>query len=141
MCSPASRGKKEIAAQLAGFAGVLQVDGYAAYKSLAGREAVEGRIVLAYCLAHARRKFVKCHKTTKSPFAKEVIERIAAVYAIEKRIRGDDADQRRAVRQAREPKPLMEALHGSSRSGAATGCRGSSTLTKAIDYMLDHGAG
>jgi hypothetical protein len=30
----------------------------------------------------------------RTPFAKEVIERIAAVYALEERIRGFDADQR-----------------------------------------------
>jgi hypothetical protein len=38
-----------------------------------------------------------------------VIERIAAIYVIEKRIRGLEADQRRAVRQA-ETKPMMDAL-------------------------------
>ena len=103
------RGKKEIAAQLSGFEGVLHVDGYAAYTSLAGDKKRSGKIRLAFCLVHARRNFVDVHKTTNSPFAKEVIERIAAVYAIEKRIRGLDADRRRAVRQA-ETKPLMEAL-------------------------------
>ena len=46
------RGKKEIMTQLAGFEGVLQVDGYAAYASLAG----DAKIRLAYCLVHARRK-------------------------------------------------------------------------------------
>ncbi|WLB91336.1 transposase [Bradyrhizobium japonicum USDA 135] len=77
------RGKKEIVAQLAGFEGVLQVDGYAAYASLAGDAMMSGQIQLAYCLVHARRNFVRVHKTTNSPFAAEVIERIAAVYAIE----------------------------------------------------------
>ena len=59
-----------------------------------------------------------CEKSyaTNSPFAREVIERIGAVYAIEERIRGLDADERRAARQA-ETKPLMEALKGPSRSG------------------------
>ena len=52
---------------------------------------------------------MKVHKTTNSPFAREVIERIGAVYVIEEGIRGLDADERRAVRQA-ETKPLMEAL-------------------------------
>src|SRR5277367_6285599 len=103
------RGKKEILTQLTGFEGVLQVDGYAAYASLAGDKKTSGKIRLAFCLVHARRNFVKVHKTTNSPFAKEVIERIAAVYAIEERIRGFDADQRRAVRQA-ETKPLMDTL-------------------------------
>ena len=54
-----------------------------AYKSLAADKRPAGTIRLAFCLAHARRKFVTVYKTTKSPFAQEVIERIAAIYAIE----------------------------------------------------------
>ena len=95
------RGKKEIAAQLTGFEGVLHVDGYGAYVSLAGDKKTAGKIHLAFCLVHARRHFVDVLKTTNSPFAKEVVERIAAVYAIEKRIRGLDADQRRAIGRPR----------------------------------------
>ena len=133
------RGKKEIAGQLAGFEGVLQVDGYAAYTALAGDKTHAGKIQLAFCLVHARRNFVKVHKTTNSPFAKEVIERIGAVYAIEKKIRGLDAAQRRIVRQA-ETKPLMEALKArfeETRDGISRG----STLVKAIDYALERWAG
>ena len=96
--------------QLADFAGVLQVDGYGAYKALVKDAQTKDRIKLAFCLAHARRKFVAVFKSTWSPFAREVIETIAAIYAIEKRIRGKDADERRAVRQA-ESQPIMMALH------------------------------
>ncbi|MCP3476617.1 IS66 family transposase [Bradyrhizobium sp. CCGUVB1N3] len=53
--------------------------GYAAYASLVGDAKMSGQIQLAYCLVHARRNFVRVHKTTNSPFAAEVIERIAAV--------------------------------------------------------------
>ena len=53
------RGKKEIVAQLAGFEGVLHVDGYAAYASLAGDAKMSGKIRLAFCLVHARRNFVE----------------------------------------------------------------------------------
>jgi len=133
------RGKKEIVAQLAGFGGVLQVDGYAAYVSLAGDAKMSGRIRLAYCLVHARRNFVKLHKTTKSPFASEVIARIAAVYAIEERIRGLDAADRRAVRQA-ETKPLMEALKARL-IAVKDGISLQSRLIKAIDYMLERWEG
>ena len=133
------RGKKEIVAQLAGFEGVLQVDGYAAYVSLAGDAKTSGRIRLAYCLVHARRNFVKVHKTTNSPFAREVIERIGAVYAIEERIRGLDADERRAARQA-ETKPLMEALKARL-VAVKDGISRQSTLIKAIDYMLERWQG
>lgn len=103
-----SRGKKEIASQLSGFAGILQVDGYAAYKALVKDTRTKSRVTLAFCLAHTRRKFVAVFKTTSSPFAREVIEMIAAVYAIEKRIRGKSADERRAIRQA-ETKPTPRA--------------------------------
>ncbi|MHC2700464.1 hypothetical protein ACVMHZ_003597 [Bradyrhizobium liaoningense] len=126
-------------AQLAGFEGVLQVDGYAAYASLAGDAMMSGQIQLAYCLVHARRNFVRVHKTTNSPFAAEVIERIAAVYAIEERIRGLDAGERRATRQA-ETKPLMEALRARL-IAVKDGISRRSTLIKAIDYMLERWQG
>ena len=86
----------------------MQVDGYGAYKALT-RRTKPGRIRLAFCLAHARRKFVAVHKTTQSPIALEVVERIAAIYAIEDRIRGGTAEQRCAVRQT-ESEPLMNDL-------------------------------
>ena len=133
------RSKKEIAGQLTGFAGVLQVDGYAAYTSLVGDKGNAGKIRLAFCLVHARRRFVDVHKTTNSPFAKEVIERIAAVYAIEKRIRGLDADQRRAVRQA-ETQPLMDALKARLEA-TKDGISRQSTLVGAIDYALERWSG
>jgi len=72
-CSRRSR-HREIAGQLTGFSGILQVDGYAAYKALPRGHG--GAIRLAFCLAHARRKFVEVYKTTQSPFAHEVIERL-----------------------------------------------------------------
>jgi transposase len=133
------RGKKEIQAQLADFSGVLQVDGYAAYSALAGDAATPGKVRLAYCLVHARRHFVKVHKTTNSPFAREVIARFAAVYEIEARIRGRDAEERRAVRQA-ETKPLMEALKARLEA-VKDGISRQSTLIKAIDYTLERWEG
>lgn len=134
-----SRGKKEIVAQLANFEGVLQVDGYAAYASLAGDKKASGKIRLAFCLVHARRNFIDVYKTTNSPFAKEVIDRIGAVYAIEERIRGLDADRRRAVRQS-ETKPLMAALKARLEA-TKDGISRKSTLVGAIDYALERWAG
>ncbi|MGY4291819.1 hypothetical protein ACVWXO_011085 [Bradyrhizobium sp. LM2.7] len=80
------------------------MDGYAAYKALARGHG--SAIQLAFCLAHARRKFVEVYKTTQSPFAREVIERLQAVYAIEAEIRGSSAEQRLAARRTRTT-PLM----------------------------------
>ena len=129
-----SRSTGALAAQIPRFAGILQVDGYGAYKALARRPGQDLR--LAFCFAHARRRFVAAHKLTGSAFAMQVIERLAEVYAVEARIRGRSACARRAVRQA-EIKPILEALrahlvaHGGSLSRQ-------STLAKAIAYTLDH---
>ena len=86
--------------------GILQVDGYGSYKGLARRHP---QIQLAFCLAHARRKFVAVYKATHAPLARDVIASLGEVYAIEARIRGRSAAERRAVRQA-ETKPIMDAL-------------------------------
>jgi transposase len=134
-----SRGKKEIAEQLSGFEGILQVDGYAAYKALVKDADAKNKITLAFCLAHARRNFVRVFKTTSSPFAKEVIETVAAVYVIEKRVRGKSAELRKSVRQA-ETKPIMDALHARLLA-VRDGLSQISPLTKAINYMLDHWSG
>jgi hypothetical protein len=130
------RGTDAIVTQLGdSFAGVLQVDGYAAYKALVKRSK-PGRIRLAFCLAHARRKFVAVHKTTQSPAALDVLQQIAAIYAIEERIRGGTAAQRQAVREA-ECKPLMDALKRRL-TGLLEDLSVKSTLAKAIRYALGH---
>jgi hypothetical protein len=119
---------------LRGFSGILQVDGYAAYKALARGHG--GAIQLAFCVAHARRKFVEVYKTMQSPFAREVIERLQAVYAIEAEIRGSSAERRLAARSTRTA-PLMEALR--TRLTAMVGQLFSqSKLTEAINYALNH---
>ncbi|WP_453967430.1 IS66 family transposase [Bradyrhizobium elkanii] len=75
-------------------------------------------------------------KTTQSPFAREVIERLQAVYAIEAEIRGSSAEQRLAVRRARTA-PLMEAIK--ARLTTMVGQLFSqSKLAEAINYVLNH---
>ncbi|MGY4154738.1 transposase [Bradyrhizobium sp. USDA 4461] len=128
------RGTAEIARQLTGFSGILQVDGYAAYKALARDHG--GAIQLAFCLAHARRKFIEVFKTTASPFAREVIERLQAVYAIEAEIRGSSAEQRLATRGTRSA-PLMEALR-TRLTAMVSQLFSQSKLAEAINYALNH---
>src|SRR6202012_6264380 len=67
------------------------------------------RIVEAACMAHARRKFFDVHETTKSPLAREALDRIATLYRIEAEIRGCPPDQRLRVRTERTA-PLMTDL-------------------------------
>lgn len=126
----------EVERQLSRFSGTLQVDGYQAYKSLAKANRPAGPIRLAYCMAHARRKFVDVYTTTKSQVAREVIARIAELYAIEARIKGQPASVRLAVRQA-EAKPILDALRlyllaVQAQISAQAGLAG------AIAYMLKH---
>jgi len=131
------RGTDKLAPQLAGFSGILQVDGYPAYKELARDQG--GAIQLAFCLAHARRKFVEVYQSLKSPFALEVIERLQAVYAIEAEIRGQSAGERLAVRQARTA-PLMAELK--TRLTAMVGqLLSQSPLAQAINYASNHWGG
>jgi transposase len=92
-------------AHLAGFTGVLQVDGYAGYRALAEKRAVQ----LAFCWSHVRRRFYELAVGGPAPIAAEALERIGALYAIEKESRGRSAEERRAVRQDRS-RPLLADL-------------------------------
>jgi transposase len=60
--------------------GIPQVDGYAGYRKLADR----GDVRLAFCWPHVRRGFYDLAIPGPSPFAKEALERIAALYVVEK---------------------------------------------------------
>src|SRR5260370_12520105 len=95
-----------------------------------------GAIRLAFCLAHARRRFVKVYKTTKSPFAQEVIERIAAIYAIEERVRGTSAEIRLAARK-NETGPLMAELK-MRLTEVVKDISSTSPRAEAINYTLGH---
>jgi len=87
------------------YRGIVQCDGYAAYKTIVAAAPGEA-ITLAFCWAHLRRRFFDLAKGGDAPIANEALERIAALYAIEKTIRGRSADERRAVRQNKS-KPLV----------------------------------
>ena len=87
------------------FSGTLQADAYAGFDKVYET----GRIREAACWAHVRRKFYDLQVAHKSPIAQEALERIAALYAIEKEIRGRPPDERREIRQTRA-RPLLESF-------------------------------
>jgi transposase len=93
-------------AHLRGFRGVLQADAYSGFAQLYGG----GEIVEAACWAHARRKFYDLYVAERAPIATEALQRIAALYAVERDIRGSLPAQRARVRQERA-RPLLDALH------------------------------
>jgi transposase len=94
---------------LAGFTGVLQVDGYSAYKTLAGRRPAEAPLTLAHCWAHGRRQLRALFDQDASPIAEEGLRRIAELYRIEAAIAGQSPERRQAVRQE-HAKPLVQAF-------------------------------
>ncbi|MBO9436997.1 IS66 family transposase [Ruegeria sp. R13_0] len=91
---------------LRGFSGTLQVDGYAGYNRLTRDERDGGPLVLAYCWAHVRRKFLDVFKATKSKKANSVIELINEIYEVERSLKGKTAAIRLAVRK-KEAQPIV----------------------------------
>jgi transposase len=126
------------AEHLVRFGGVLQVDGYAGFKRLAG-DREDDSIRLAFCWAHMRRDFFQFHASTKSPLAAEVLTRVAALYAIETEIRGQSAEHRRGVRQERS-RPIVEALHEWLHDHIER-VSATSDLAKAMRYAIRHWPG
>jgi transposase len=117
------------------YRGIVQCDGYAAYKKVAGA-AHEEAITLAFCWSHLRRHFFDIAKGGDAPIASAALERIAALYAIEKTIRGLNADDRRAVREQRS-KPLVLALKTWLEHELARVSSGA-PIAEAIRYGLNH---
>ena len=126
------------AAHLAGFAGILQVDGYSGFKSLLANRP-PGAIRLAFCWAHCRRRFYEIHQATGSPLAGEVLRRIGELYAIEAEVRGRPAEERRATRQERS-RPIVDALHAwlTAQLGRVSG---KSAVAEVIRSALRHWPG
>ncbi len=90
------------------FKGTLGVDGYAAYQSYAASS--EGRIKLAGCWAHVRRKFDEARESAPQR-ALIILRQIQQLYRIEKRLRENRSGPRlrAAVRQA-ESRPIIERI-------------------------------
>jgi transposase len=61
------------------FKGILRADGYAGFNAIFET----GTVTEAACWAHVRRKFFDVHAATASPVAKEALDRIGTLYAIE----------------------------------------------------------
>ena len=120
---------------LDGYRGIVQCDGYAAYKTIANA-APDEAITLAFCWAHLRRRFFDIAEGGHAPIASEALVRIADLYAIEKAIRGRSADERRAVRHERS-RPIVLALKAWFEQQLAR-VSGKATIAEHIRYALNH---
>ena len=135
-------------AHLANYAGIFQADAYSGYGKLyeAGRS--PGDILQAACWVHARRPFFVMADLAEnarrkaqgkkpaviSPLALEAVRRIDALFEIERAINGQNADQRKAIRQELSA-PLVADLEAWMREQRPKLSHGND-VAKAMDYML-----
>ena len=117
----------------------MQCDGYAAYKQLANRGRAGNAVVLAFCWAHWRRRFYEIAKGGGAPIAEEALRRIAGLYQIEAQIRGNSAEERRAVRQV-ESKSVVEDLK-TWLAAQLVRASAKSAIAVAIRYGFNHWEG
>lgn len=128
--------EEHVLAHLGGTRGILQADGYKGYAKLYARD-LNGNSQFreAACWAHLRRDFHDIWKATKSEIARGALDRIGALYDIEREINGKPAALRLAVRQEKS-KPKVEALHAWAEK-QLTRIPGKSDLAKAFRYGLN----
>lgn len=135
-------------AHLAAWSGILQADAYGGYNELYREGRDPGPVLEAGCFAHARRKFFELADVVSSarkksrgqrsamiyPIALEAVQRLDALFDIERGINGKSSAERLAVRQELSA-PLMADLHAWLTEQVAKLSRGHD-LTKACFYML-----
>jgi transposase len=130
------RGAEHAMNLLAGYCGIVQCDGYAAYKQVAHRGRTGNAVILAFCWSHWRRRFYEIARAGSAPIAAAALQRIAGIYKVEAQIRGSSAAARRAVRQA-ESKPLVTELKSWLQDQLARAST-KSVIAGAIRYGLNH---
>jgi transposase len=120
---------------LASYAGLMQADAYSGFNRLYEASRRPGPIVEASCWAHARRKFFDLARINKAPIAIEAVERIDALFAIEREINGKTPQERKRVRHERS-RPLVAALETWLREQRRK-LSARNEIAKAIQYSLN----
>jgi transposase len=97
-------------AHLAPFCGHLHADGYSGFQQLyESAEGMPAAVTEVACWAHARRYFFDVHHKNGSPIAKQALDKIGALFDIERAIAGEVPERRRRARRD-EAKPRLDAL-------------------------------
>lgn len=132
------------AEHLKGFKGHLQADGYAGFNTLYAL----GDVHEVACWAHVRRKFHDIEQSAPGPISAEALLRIAALYGIEKSIRGSPPELRR-IRRQQLALPRIESLRQwfeeillqvSAKSELAGAIRYALNRWQALVAYTEHGA-
>ena len=104
-----SRSASVVNDRLKDYQGILQTDGYTGYNTQRRRE----DIISLGCWDHARRKFtdvVKATSSKKPGKAGLMLEKIAKLYEIERKMKTLSYPERKAIRQ-KEAKPKLDSLY------------------------------
>ena len=128
------RGGEHPERHLVSYTGLMQADAYAGFNRLYEASHKPGPIIEAACWAHARRKFFDLARLNKAPIAIEAVERIDALFAIERGINGVTPQQRVCVRNEHS-RPLVVELETWLR-GQRVKLSSKNDTAKAIDYSL-----
>jgi transposase len=144
-CYTSDRCGKRPEEHLKPYGGILQADAYSGFNPLFAPERPPGAVARALCWAHARRKFfeiadIKIKRGKKagqgSPLAREAVERINALFAIESAVNGKSPAERLAARTEHSAplvadlKAWMDHLYRSLSTH--------DPLAKAINYLVGH---
>jgi transposase len=128
------RGGAHPAAHMANFTGFLQADGYSGFQAMYHPARTKpGPIIEIACWAHCRRKVFDVWEQTKSPVAKEALDRIAAIYVIEDKARFAPAAER--VEHRKQTAPLLEAFFTWAEATVVK-LSAKSALAEAFRYIL-----
>jgi len=123
------------AAHMASFTGLLQADGYSGFEKLYGPARTKpGPITEVACWAHTRRGFFDEWEHHKSATAKQALDRIAAIYAVEARAAFAPIAERVELR--REAAPLVDAFFGWAEATVAK-LSAKSSLAGAFTYAIN----
>jgi transposase len=135
-----SRSTETIHAVLGEFEGVVVCDAYSGYASLAAGS--KGKLRLAHCFAHARRKFYEL-RTTHPALCKQALDLIDPIFLLERELPSPDLEgdekiealEIRRLRRDRESRPLTVALKTWAEQQTALP---RTALAGALGYLLGH---
>jgi len=124
-----SSGPKEM---LRDFKGIIQTDGYTVYEKLFGNHP---DIIMVFCMAHARRKFVEAVNYDKEK-ANYVLNKMKVLYKLEAEMREEGISwEQRTARRQEKAVPVLNEIENWLKEHAIT-VLPNSPLGKAIHYTL-----
>ena len=123
------------ARHLGDYRGILQCDGYAGYRKLAGAPHANG-LRLAGCWAHLRRRFFDLHANGESIVATATVEQMRQLWAVEDEVRGQPPQVRLTTRRATSADIVQSLFELWERE--LPRISGKSKLAEAIRYARSH---